>query len=108
MKRYNFLWALATLLFLSFLVSAFGSHTVHYQCKYVQGVEIKVSDHEKYASAVYAIHYSDGTTGVTNSLDTQGDLEGIKRGAACKTVLDFGWPYQATNRNVTDQSSVRE
>lgn len=107
MNKLNFIWALPALLLLSIVVGALGGDTVHYQCKYVDSVEVKVADHEKYADAAYAIHYSDGTVGADTTLGSNAPL-GLDRGAVCKTIFEWGFPYSATNRNIADESSVKE
>lgn len=110
MNKIKYLWALVwVLLFLlaaSVFRSAVGSETVSYQCKYITSVDVLVKDHEKYATALYALNYSDGTKGVTSDVDVFGP-KGSERGVACKTIFQWGFPYEFTNRNVTDESSVR-
>jgi len=106
MNKLNFLWTFPALFIVSVFVGLVGSHTTHYQCKYVKDVEIKVPDHEKYASAVYAIHYSDGTVGVDDMFGYNGP-QGVDRGTLCRTVLQWGWPYSGTNRDIKDESTVK-
>lgn len=100
--------ALPILFVLSVAVSALGGNTAHYQCKYVESVKVAVADHEKYTDAAYTIQYSDGTVGAVNTLGEYDGAQGLKQGAVCKTVFNWGFPYSGTNRNVTDQSAVRE
>lgn len=102
MNKINYLWAIPALLALSVLMGIFGSETTKYGCKYVDRIEVKVADTEKYADAVYVLHFKDGTTGASNSLGRDSGPQGIHRGEVCKTVFQWGWPYSFTNRDVKD------
>lgn len=107
MNKLNFLWGIPALFLSSVVVGALGGNTIHYQCKYVDKVEVRVADHEKYATALYTIKYSDGTTGVTSDVDNSGPV-GISKGTACKTVFNYGFPYQFTNHKIADESQVKK
>lgn len=101
--------ALVTLIGLfaaSVVVSFLGSRTIHYNCKYVNKMNVLVADHEKYMSAAYEIDYNDNTKGYVSALDEYA-AQGIDRGAVCETVWSWGFPYNFTNRNINDESSVR-
>lgn len=106
MNKLHFLWSIPALFLASVIVGALGSNTIHYQCKYVTSVTTEVPDTQKYATALYVIHYNDGTQGATSDIDNSGP-SGVDRGSACKTVFNWGFPYSGTNRNIVDQSSVK-
>lgn len=105
MKTWQVL-ALPALALFAVFVGLIGGNTSQYQCKYVEKVEVLVADHEKYTDAAYAIHYSDGTIGADNNIGSNGPV-GLSRGAVCRTVFNWGFPFSWTNRGVTDESVVR-
>jgi hypothetical protein len=109
MNKLNYLWAVPTLFVASVIVGALGGDTTHYQCKYVNSIEVKVSDTSKYGDAAYLVHYSDGTIGGTSSLrgDDTNAPDGIENGVVCQTVFNWGWPYSFSNRDINNESLVK-